>query len=179
MKFLISCLFLLSAHFAVSAQKKFTPVDATSNVGFTIKNFGLTVDGSLIGLKGAIIIDEKKQLVSSIDVTVDVNSIDTKNDRRDKHLRADDYFDAEKFPTMLIKSSSIVSTKTVGSFVLNATLTIKDVSKSISFPITVVRSSNGYILSGNFEIDRLDYSVGKSSMVLANLVKVNLKVLAN
>jgi polyisoprenoid-binding protein YceI len=179
MKFLLSFLVLLSINFAVTAQKKITPVDVTSNVGFTIKNFGLTVDGSLSGLKGTIIIDEKKQRVSSIDVTVDVNSIDTKNDRRDKHLRTDDYFDAEKFPTMLIKSSSIVSTKTVGSFILNATLTIKDVSKSISFPITVVRSSNGYILSGNFEIDRLDYSVGKSSMVLANLVKVNLKVLAN
>jgi polyisoprenoid-binding protein YceI len=72
---LFSFLVLLSSQFVVSAQKKFTPVDAS--VGFTIKNFGLTVDGSLSDLKGTITIDEKKQLVTSID-TVDVTSIDTK-----------------------------------------------------------------------------------------------------
>lgn len=154
------------------------PVDASSNVGFTIKNFGLTVNGRLSGLKGIIMIDEKKQVVSNIDVSVNVNSIDTKNESRDKHLKEEDYFDAKKYPTMRIKSTTITPTKIANQYILTATLTIKDVSKTISLPITVLRNSTGYMLTGKFEINRLDYKVGTSSMVLGNLIKVNLKVLA-
>lgn len=178
MKFLLSFIVFLHSFAPASAQKKFIPADATSYVSFTIKNFGVTVDGELSGLKGSIIINEKKLSSSSIDVTVDVNTIDTKNDRRDKHLCNEDYFEAEKYPTMRIKSTSILSTNTVGTYLLKAYLTVKDVTKPINLFITIVANSEGYLLSGNFEIDRIAYHVGKSSITMGDRVKIDLKVQA-
>ncbi len=179
MKFLSTC--IIAASFFTSsavAQKKLSPVEASSTVSFTIKNFGITVDGKLSGLKGDIVIDEKNPTRSTIDVTVDASTIDTKNDKRDKHLRNEDYFEVEKFPILRIKSTAITATKIVGTYSLKANLTIKNITKEIIFDITVLPKGKGYLFAGSFEIDRTDYTVGKSSMVLGDVVKVNLKVLA-
>ena len=57
-------------------------------------------------------------------------------------------------------------------------LTIKGATKAISFPFTATKTANGYLFSGSFTINRLDYGVGKSSMVLSDDVDVTLKVQA-
>lgn len=178
MKCLSICLIAFSFITSTTvAQKKLSPKDASSTVSFTIKNFGIMVDGKLSGLKGNIIIDEKNSTKSTIDVTVDATTINTKNDKRDKHLRDEDYFEVIKYPTLRIKSTAITATKTVGTYLLKANLTIKNVIKEVSFNITVLPSGKAYIFAGSFEIDRTDFKVGKSSMVLGDKVKVNLKVL--
>lgn len=71
--FLAVCFLILSV--AVSAQQ--TLNDAESKVGFTIKNMGIDVNGTLKGLNGKIQFDPKNLNKSSFDVTVDVNTINT------------------------------------------------------------------------------------------------------
>lgn len=178
MKYLLYFTLFVTVSFSAIAQKTLTPIDASSTVGFTIKNFGIAVDGKLSGLKGSIIINEKDPTKSTIDVTVDVATINTKNDKRDKHLRNKDYFEAEKYTIIRIKSNAITVTKTSGVYLLKANLTIKNIVKEISFQMSVLPTGKAYLFVGSFDIDRTDYNVGKSSMALADVVKVNLKVLA-
>ncbi|TAH41206.1 MAG: polyisoprenoid-binding protein [Bacteroidetes bacterium] len=68
------------------------------------------------------------------DVTVQVASISTDNDMRDKHLMSDDFFNAEKFPTITFKSKSI---KSLGNnkYMITGELTIRDVTKTVEFPL--------------------------------------------
>lgn len=70
-----------------------------------------------------------------INFTVDVNSINTDNERRDNHLKGEDFFSAEKFPQMKFESTSMQS---VGNnkYKLNGNLTIRDVTKPITFDVT-------------------------------------------
>ena len=88
----------------------------------------------------------------------------------DKDLQKDGYFDAAKFPQINFKSSSINATSVSG------TLTIKGVSKSISFPYTVKKVSDGYMFEGDFSINRKDFGIGGSFTTLSNRVDVQLRV---
>ncbi|MCZ8285049.1 MAG: YceI family protein, partial [Bacteroidia bacterium] len=77
-----------------------------SKVGFKIKNAGLTVDGSFKGLEADIAFDPAKAYGNKIEASVDVKTINTSSNTRDKHLKKEEYFDAEKFPKITMKSSS-------------------------------------------------------------------------
>jgi polyisoprenoid-binding protein YceI len=72
---------------------------------------------------------------AKINFTVDVNSINTDNEYRDKHLKSDDFFNAEKFPVMTFKGTSF---KPLGNnkYQLNGELTIRDVTKPVKFDVT-------------------------------------------
>ncbi|MBC7866322.1 MAG: YceI family protein, partial [Gloeobacteraceae cyanobacterium ES-bin-316] len=151
---LVVCFLTLNA----AAQQKLTPVDAESKVHFVIKNVGIGTGGDLTGLKGQILLDKKQPANSTFDITVDVATIDTDNERRDKHLRADDYFDAAKFPTIRIAGKGAVVAG--GTYVLKANLTIRDVTKPVEIPFTVTPQAGGFLFEGAFKIDRLQYNVG-------------------
>jgi polyisoprenoid-binding protein YceI len=56
-------------------------------------------------------------------------------------------------------------------------LTIKNVTREISFPFTIVPEAGGYLFTGEFKINRIDFGVGESSSVSDNLT-VLLKVMA-
>ena len=169
---------LLFSFVGLYAQKTLTPQDEGSKVHFVIKNMAINTGGDLSGLKGAIKIDMKNPAASSVDVTLAVNTVDTDNDRRDNHLKNADFFDAAKYPTIHIVSTKIATTTTPGSYVFTGNLTIKDVTKVISFPFNAVSNEAGFLFTGEFEINRLDYGVGKSSATMSDNVKVELKVFA-
>ncbi|MES2776648.1 MAG: YceI family protein [Bacteroidota bacterium] len=159
------------------AQHNLTPVDAGSKVNFVIKNFGLNTNGSFTGLKGSISYNPANVNATVFNVTVDANTINTDNKKRDAHLRKDEYFDAEKFPVLLFKSTK-VSAGSDGSLMAEGTMTIKGVSKKISFPFKVSVLSVGYLFQGSFELNRRDFGVGGSSAVMADNLKVSLSVFA-
>ena len=178
MKKFLSILALMCVFAIGNAQKKLQPVDEGSKVHFVIKNLGINTGGDLTGLKGSIVLNQKKPTASSADVTVNVSTIDTDNERRDGHLNKEDYFDVAKFSTMRIKSTSITAGTGAGNYNFAGTLTIKDVTKNISFPFSVVPSGANYMFSGDFSINRLDYGIGKESATMSDDVKVSLQVIA-
>ncbi len=149
------------------------PVDSEDAVTFVIKNFGINTGGSINGLKGDIKWDAANPAASQISASVDVNTLNTNIDMRDKDLKEEKYFNLPKYPTINFVSTAVSATSITGN------LTIKGTTKSITFPITVTPSGAGYLMQGNFTINRQDYGVGGGSMVLANDVKVTLKVQAN
>src|SRR4051812_30684356 len=68
-----------------------------SQVKFVIKNMGLNVDGTFGGLKGTIFFDEQNLKNSNVEVSVDVNTINTGIKKRDKDLMDEKYFNEEKY----------------------------------------------------------------------------------
>jgi polyisoprenoid-binding protein YceI len=159
-------------------SQHYVPDDRESKVHFTIKNFGINTGGALSNLKGQIIFDSQNLSTAIFDVTVDVNTIDTDNDTRDGHLRSERYFDAEKYPVIAMKSTSVTSTNKQGEYTFSGVLSMHGVSKPISFLFTATQQGNDYLFKGNFELNRLDYGVGETSAVLSRTVAISLSVLA-
>ncbi len=169
---------LLFSFAGVYAQKAMSPVASVSKVHFTIKNFGIKVGGDFSGLQGSITFDPKLPAAGNMDVTIDAHTVDTDNDRRDKHLRSADFFDVEKYPTIRIKSTKIFASGNAGNFILYANLSIKDVTQAIAIPFTVTHTAAGLLFSGSFSIDRLQYHVGESSATMGDEVNIDLNVIA-
>ncbi len=176
MKKILLVVALFSA--VIMQAQNFTPTDEGSKLHFVIKNIGINTGGDIAGMKGKIKFDAKRPSSSLFNVTVDVNTIDTDNDKRDGHLKRDDYFDAEKFPTIHLLSSEITQAADLKHFIFKGNLTIKNVAKLIEFPFTAEAKDGGAFFAGEFEINRIDYGVGKESAALSNKVIINLKVFA-
>lgn len=151
------------------------PSDADSKISFIIKNIGLDVTGSLTGLAGTMVFDPAKLSSCAFDVRVNASTINTNNTKRDNHLKSDDFFDVEKFPTISIKTKSIQA-KGKNVYFTKAVLTIHGVSKDIQFDFIATPVTNGYNFSAGFTINRLDYGVGGNSMTMADDVRVRLNV---
>lgn len=162
----------------IYAQKVLTPTDEGSKVHFVIKNFGIKTGGDFTGLKGTIKFDPKNAALWSFDVTVDANTIDTDNSTRDGHLRKSEYFDVKDYPLIHMVSTKIEGTSTAGTYMLNANLTIKDVTKSIRFPFKVNAKGDGYVFTGSFPMNRRDFNVGGDSISMADNLTVTLSVFA-
>jgi polyisoprenoid-binding protein YceI len=106
-----------------------------SAVKFTVSHLVISeVDGSFKIFDGSIVSTKDDFTDAAINFTVDVNSINTDNTSRDGHLKADDFFNAEKFPKMTFVSTSF--TKKSGSmYELVGNLTIRDVTKKVTFAV--------------------------------------------
>ena len=172
--------FFLLITTAIHAQR-YIPADAGSKVHFNIRNFGIKTGGELKGLKGEILFFTSDMPACNFNVTVDATTIDTDNEGRDKHLKEEDYFNVEKFPTITIASTRIEKTNKTDAgdiYLFTGTVTIKGVAKAISFPFHVEKTNDTYLFTGDFEINRLDFGIGSSSAVLSNTVGVSLSVSA-
>src|ERR1700744_66172 len=89
---------------ALSAQE-YKPIDDSSSVEFGIKNFGVTVSGTVKGLKGSVHFEPGNLATAAVAVSVDAKTINTGIDMRDNHLKKDDFFYVDSFPTMTFKST--------------------------------------------------------------------------
>ncbi len=170
-------LVIMLAFFATSVfTQQYKPIDAKSEIKFTIKNFGLNTSGTLSGLKGDINFDPAQIASSKFNVSVDVNTINTGIDMRDNHLKKEEYFNAEKYPALSFVSTEIKAADK--DYTVTGQLTIKGITKTISFPFTAAKQDNGMLFTGNFSINRKDFSVGGGSAVMGNNVDIGLKVFA-
>lgn len=99
-----------------------------------------------------------------IEFTVETNSINTENERRDNHLKSDDFFNAEKFPQMTFKSKSM---KKVGDneYTLIGDLTIRDVTKEVELKVEkggMMTDNSGNVKAGfrlKGTINRFDFNL--------------------
>ena len=165
-QFLLSIVFLIS--FQISAQ-----VNATaSKVDFKIKNAGIMVDGKFDSIQAQLELKKNDWTQASLSGQVFSKSIKTGIGLRDQHLINDDYFNAEEYPWITLKSISFKKQKNeelVGHF----ELTIKDVKKEIEIPITYKREGNKVTIQGEFVINRQDFGLGEDSFVLSDDVSIS------
>ncbi len=96
-----------------------------TSIGFSAKHMMFTtVRGSFTNFEGTVNVDEQNPQNSSVEITVQLDSISTNDDKRDGHLRSPDFFHVEQHPTMTFKSTSIEGSDT-NHFKLHGDLTIK------------------------------------------------------
>ena len=101
-----------------------------SEVQFKVKHLVIsTVTGSFKKFEGTMETENEDFTGADINISLDVNSIDTNQDQRDGHLKGADFFDAEKYPAITFKSTSFE--KDVSDYTLKGDLTIKGVTKPV------------------------------------------------
>lgn len=146
-----------------------------SRISFKIKNAGLTVDGSFKGLEADIQFDPAKAYGNKIEASIDVKTINTSINARDNHLKKAEYFDAEAYPRITMKSSSF-SKGDDGKFKGFFSLSIKGTTKTVPVIFTFTENAGKATFSGTFAINRLDYKVGESSWIMSDDVNVTIVV---
>lgn len=141
-------------------------------VDFKIKNVGFWVKGHFENVKAELNLEQSDWTNATLTGKVVSASIRTGNNSRDEHLKNEDYFNIEQFPEI---SLELVSCEPTKGAVINAKfrLSIKDVIKEVDIPLTVQDTKSAITISGNFKINRLDFGVGKKSIILGNEVVVN------
>ena len=152
--------------------------DKDSEIGFLIKNFGIEVSGSFKGLKGKVTFNPTNFSAFSISGSVDAATINTGNESRDNHLKKEDYFDVAKYPVISFVATSITNSTSTGTFLVTGNITIKGVTKNISFPFSATVKEAGYLLEGKFDLNRRDFGIGGKSMTMSDNVTVSISVLA-
>ncbi len=148
---------------------------ASSSIKFKVKNAGFNVTGSFTGLTGKINFDAAKSYGNVIDVSIDSKSINTDNNSRDGHLKKEEYFNCEKFPKITMKSN-VFSIEKDGKLKGYFKLTLKDKSKEFFIPFLFTEKDGKGIFSADFSINRLDYAVGKSSLMLSDNVNLIVEI---
>lgn len=142
-RLLLSSAVIAATLFVTSAFKpfadttgKWTIDKAHSSVKFSVTHLVVSeVDGTFKLFDGSMENAKPDFSDAKVSFTVDVNSINTDNDMRDKHLKSDDFFNAEKFPAMKFQSTSL--TPAGGKdYKLAGNLTIRDVTKPVVFDVT-------------------------------------------
>ncbi len=78
-----------------------------SHVGFSVRHLMIAkIRGRFSGVRGTLTVADDPA-ASTIEIEVDVASVDSRDEGRDTHLRSPDFFDVEKYPTMTFRSTSI------------------------------------------------------------------------
>lgn len=160
---------------------------AHSEACFEVRQFGIsTVHGSFDDFEGTIVTAENP-LDSSVNASLKTASVNTKNKRRDKHLRDDDFLKVETYPTITFNSTGV---RVDGDDVfIEGDLTIRDVTKRVTLNMNLNSADVDGSADGKppaqflatTEIIRNDYGVhgGFAGAVIANQIKITLKIAAN
>lgn len=105
-------------------------------IGFGVRHLGIAlVEGRFKDIKGSVEYDAEDVTKSSVNFTAKIDGIDTGVAPRDTHLKSADFFEAEKYPEMTFKSTKVERAN--GRLVLTGDLTIKGVTKQVSFPFSM------------------------------------------
>jgi polyisoprenoid-binding protein YceI len=184
--------FALSALAAVPsfAAEVYNVDPSHSEVSFQVRHLVTNVRGRFNDFKGTIHLDPANLEKSSVQFRVKAASIDTANEDRDKHLRAEDFFHAEKYPEITFKSTSIKKTDN-NTYAVTGDFTMRGVTKRITLPVTYLGTARdpwGNDKAG-FEtattLDRKDYgivwnaAVDNGGVILGDEVKIAINLEAN
>jgi polyisoprenoid-binding protein YceI len=178
-------LFALSPALAQASTWDVDP--AHSTVEFSVRHMMVTtVKGQFQKVKGAVELDEKDVTKSSVEVSVDTASIDTREAKRDAHLKSADFFDAAKFPALTFKSTKVEKAgkgklKVTGDLTMHGVtkpvvLTVDGPSASIKDPFG--RTVRGVMATG--KLDRKDWgmtwnkALDTGGMVVSDEVKLEI-----
>jgi polyisoprenoid-binding protein YceI len=134
-----------------------------------------TVRGQLGRISGTIEYDGKDVNTVKADVTIDVKGITTANEKRDAHLRSDDFFDVANHPNVTFKSKR-VETGAAGRFKIVGDLTMRGTTKEVALdvdgPTAPTKTRNGIAIgaTASTKVNRLEYGLKYNSMIEAGPV---------
>ncbi|MEM6822863.1 MAG: YceI family protein [Verrucomicrobiota bacterium] len=105
------CTLFVTAPLAQGEAKSYEIDTAHSSIDFKIRHLGISwVRGHFADFSGVVKVDDANPENSSVEMTVQAASINTSNEKRDGHLRDEDYFNVAKYPTLTFKSTAVKKT---------------------------------------------------------------------
>jgi polyisoprenoid-binding protein YceI len=124
----------LAGPLALAQTSTWVPDKAHSEVDFSILHMGLSrVHGHFGNIGGAITWNESDITKSSVNITIDVSTVDSGNSNRDNDLKSDNYFNVAQFPTATFVSTSVA--KTADGLTVNGNLTLHGVTKPVTLEV--------------------------------------------
>ncbi len=174
--------FVLAAT-AHAAPRTFQADPAHSGVTFKIRHFFTTVPGSFGEFDASITYDADDPAKSSAEAEIKVGSVDTNNDKRDTHLKDEDFFDAGKNPTLTFKSTKWEKTGE-NQFQVTGDLTMAGKTHPVTLDVTLLgmkENKDGVLVSGweaEATLDRRDWDISYGQGVVGNEVNIEIFVQA-
>jgi polyisoprenoid-binding protein YceI len=137
-----------------------------SSAGFGVTHLMIsTVRGEFHGVTGTVVVDDTDISKSSVNVTIDATTVDTREPDRDKHLKSEAFFDVAKYPTITFQSTK-VEPNSDGSLKVTGDLTIRGVTKTAvltaTLPKTPIKDPWGLqrtAVSASTKINRQEFGV--------------------
>lgn len=158
--------------------------------GFTVRHMMITnVNGAFDTTTGTIDYTPGNLAATKADIKIDVNTVNTRNQRRDADLKSDNFFNAEKFPAITFKSKRVQNVRADG-FDMVGDLTIRDVTKEVVLkvdgvgqPIKDPQGNRRVGATASTTINRKDFNVNYNRVieaggVVGDEVKINLEIQA-
>lgn len=162
---------------------------AHSHVEFSVRHLMIsTVKGAFGDVQGTVWSDDSGATTALVDITIQVASIDTRQEQRDAHLRSADFFEVARFPTITFRSRSVEGDHRESEFRLIGDLTIRDVTREVVLAV----SSEGRVIdpwggeragfSARGKIDRTDFgltwnqALEAGGVLVGNEIKISVEV---
>ena len=148
----------LSPALALASTWDIDPAHTT--VEFSVRHMMVTtVKGQFQKVKGTVELDEKDPTKSTVEVSIETASIDTREAKRDGHLKSPDFFDAAKFPALTFKSTKIEKAGK-GKFKVTGDLTMHGIAKpvvlTVEGPSAPIKDPYGRTVRGVMATGKLD-----------------------
>ena len=154
-----------------------------SKVEFTGSKVTGKHDGGFKKVSGTIDLVNRKPEDSSVFFEIDTTSVYTDDDKLTQHLSSKDFFEVEKFPKATFKSTKIVpdTSKEVDVYTVTGDFELHGVTKSITFPATIVVGDDSVFVTADFAINRKDFGIvyaGKADDLIRDDVVIRLELKA-
>ena len=181
---LFASVFLLAFTISPDEPASWSIDSAHSSVSFKVRHLGISnVRGEFTSYDAEISMEDTDLSTLSVSATIETASIDTGNERRDNHLRSDDFFGADEFPVISFVSTGVTQIDG-NTFHLEGTLTMKDVTLPVVLEgaflgTTTMRGSERAGFEASTSVNRLDYNLSWDQITEAGGIVVGHEVQIN
>ncbi len=183
---LVSTIAFLSSVSALAQAANWNLDPNHSTAQFTVRHLGISnVTGSFTKVTGSVVLNEKDITQSQVSASIDVNSVDTRVEARDKDLKSPNFFDVEKYPTIEFKSKRMVSNggklQVIGDLTIHGTT--REVTLDVDGPTPEMTDPGGNWrrgISATAAINRRDFNLvynkllGTGEAVVGDNVKIQI-----
>lgn len=178
---------LLLACLTAFAQTSTWNIDPNhSTAQFTVRHFGISnVTGNFTKVTGSVVVNDKDLTQSQVSASIDVHSVDTRVEARDKDLKSPNFFDVEKYPTIEFKSKKTLSSngqlQVIGDLTIHGTT--REVTLDVDGPSPELSDPAGNLrrgVSATATINRKDFNLlynkalGTGEAVVSDIVKIQI-----
>ncbi len=182
----ISAIALLASLSAFAQPATWNIDPAHSTAQFTVRHLGISnVTGSFTKVTGSVVLNEKDITQSQVSASIDVNSVDTRVEMRDKDLKSPNFFDTEKYPTIEFKSKKITGggakLQVIGDLTIHGTT--REVTLDVDGPTPELTDPWGNSrrgISATTAINRKDFNLlynkalGTGEAMVGDVVKIQI-----
>ncbi len=173
---------LYAAGSSPAAAQEWAIDKAKSRISFEVDAGGQAVNGQFDQFEAEIHFDPEHVTGAEIAAAIDMNTVNTGQDKVNEALMTKDWFDTQTYPSAGFRATSIAPGTAEGNYVLQGNLTIKGKSTPVTIPFTLAVDEGEAKAEGEAAISRREFDIGPdgpvSGFVISDLVRIKLDLVA-